>query len=278
WQAEAGYRGLTAADQVHLRLHVLTACDDVALAAGQPPQNRPGNPKRIDYALLHRKGPELTSTFVTVIEPYRATPFIKSVQRLPANDDQVGLRIELADGTVDRVWFNPSGTVAMQSPEGDFLSNGLGFVRDVAGVPQAAVLIDGRKLVHGPVCLSSPAALHGQVVAMNQGLAGGGWLRVNTRLPTDGSLNGRLLIIANHGDRDAAYLIQGIESDGDGSRIDCGPITFVRGFLGPHVLVRGNLLPLDYDHGYEFDFEPGDAFTIPLDTVWSAGPSRRPSG
>ena len=272
WAAEPGYRGSTQGEGMHLRLHALTPCEDVALAAGDPPQDRDDNPRRIDYALLHRTGTELESTFVTVIEPYRRSPFIKSVQRLPAaSDGQVALRIELSNGMVDHVWFNPAESSAPLSAHDEGVSSGIGYVRESGGVPVAAALVNGRELVRGSVHLTSPGALRGRVVRMNRELTGGGWLCVDTRLPTDGSLTGHLLIVANNGERDAAYLIHGVAQEGGLTRIDCGPIAFVHGYRGPRATVRSERLPVDYGGGYEFDFEPGAAFTIPLGTAWNVG-------
>ena len=70
WKAQDGYRGVTAEDNTHLRYHCLTEVADVALGDGEPPQNKPGNPRWLRYLLAHRSGEELQSTFAGVIEPY----------------------------------------------------------------------------------------------------------------------------------------------------------------------------------------------------------------
>jgi len=272
WAAAPGYRGLTQGNGVHVRLHVLTPCADVALAAGDPPQDRDENPRRLDYALLHRTGTDLDSTFVTVIEPYRRSPIIKSVQRLPTDrDGEVALRVELTNGMTDRVWVKPTGPSTPLVTPKEGISSGIGFVRESGGVPVVAALVDGGELVRGSVHLTSPGVLGGRVVRMNRELTGGGWLDVDARLPTDGSLTGRLLLIANDRERDAAYVIQGVRQEGALTRIDCGPIAFVRGYRGSRAVVRTERVPASYDQGYEFDFEPGAAFTIPLGTAWTAG-------
>ncbi|MGD9498842.1 MAG: heparinase II/III family protein, partial [Armatimonadota bacterium] len=67
WHVPDGYRGASAADQIHLRYHHLSPADEVVLAHGDPPQNKPGNPRRLRYALARRfgaqaqEGAELTS-------------------------------------------------------------------------------------------------------------------------------------------------------------------------------------------------------------------------
>src|SRR5262249_33507868 len=45
WKLEPGYREATKRDNVHLRAHFLTQCNDVALADADPPQNKPFNPR-----------------------------------------------------------------------------------------------------------------------------------------------------------------------------------------------------------------------------------------
>ena len=101
WKAEAGYRGLTENDDIHLRMYALSQSQDVALADGDPPQNKPGNPKKLGYVLMHRAAPDLNSTFVSVIEPYKQNPFIKSVKRLDdGKGTEVAIQVELADGTI----------------------------------------------------------------------------------------------------------------------------------------------------------------------------------
>ncbi|MCX6954541.1 MAG: heparinase II/III family protein [Verrucomicrobia bacterium] len=272
WKMSAGRRGLQPSDGVHLRLHVLAPCDDLALAQGDPPQNKPGNPRRLDYVLLHRAGPELESTFISVLEPYRDRPTVKSVSRLAAEGARaVALRVELADGTVDRILFNPSGDAPLKVDGGVSLTGELGYVRESAGKPATATLVHGRELTHPSGRLTSAGEITGRVVAMNRELAGGGWLIVDAVLPTDGSLVGQPILIASGGERDACYLIRGVSRDGGGSKIDCGPITFAQGYRGPKAFLRGARLPTDYTQGYVYDFEPGDRFKIPLLSRWTEG-------
>ncbi|NSW91636.1 MAG: heparinase II/III family protein [Firmicutes bacterium] len=64
---------------VHLKLTMLTELDDVALADGKPPQNKPGNPHSLRYMIAHRKGEELETLFAAVIEPYKNKSSIVNV-------------------------------------------------------------------------------------------------------------------------------------------------------------------------------------------------------
>ena len=71
-----------------------------ALADADPPQNKAGNPRRLGYALLHRKssGDELSSTFASVIEPYRKQPFIP--RKLPRTRGRVEARRSMREAWV----------------------------------------------------------------------------------------------------------------------------------------------------------------------------------
>lgn len=261
WAAEPGKRGAKPGDDVHLRWHVSTECADVALADAEPPRNKPDNPKRLRYALLHREGQDLTSVFASVLEPYRKTPFLKSVRRLKTGDAGeacAALRVEHADGTVDYVISSATtGTVELE--EGLRLTGAAAFVRRDARGPVRAVLIRGTELSLGDLTVVSEAPDYtGTVVAMDKDLEGEGELWVDTPLPTDGSLTGENIMIENDRQRSACYEIRRVTREGDRTRISCGPVSFVRGLKDPR----------DVSKGYVLDFEEGARFSIPRHVVW----------
>lgn len=269
WKAEQGYRGLKG--DVHLRLHALTPVDDVALADGDPPQNKPGNPRRLGYALLHRAGKGLSSTFVSVIEPYQDKPVIRSVKRVDGGGPdarQVALRIELADGSVDHILYDAAGR-GIGSVDGIRFAGKVGMVRETGGKVAKAVLVQGSELAYKDAKVTATPAHTGKVAKMNRELSGDGWIVVDAELPTDGSLVGQQLMVETKTDRDASYTITKVERDGDGrTRISCGPVSFVRGYAGPTHEIRGQVLPRSYDKGFAYDFEEGAAFTIPTHAEW----------
>ncbi|MGV3502856.1 MAG: heparinase II/III domain-containing protein [Adhaeribacter sp.] len=269
WQAEAGYRGLTDQDGVHLRLHSLTPAAEVAMADGDPPQNKAGNPRTLPYLLQRRSGANLQSTFVSVIEPYRHQPFIRSVERVDdGKGEGVALRIERQDGRVDHVVYHPSGQQAVRLPQGGEMSGKVAFLQETGGQVSKALLIDGRDLRHGKLKLKGPGAITGKVVKMNKEVAGGGWILVDTPLPLDGSLTGEQILISPGGERDATYTIRSVERQGELTKVYCGPISFVRGYKGGEIMVRGAKVPKDYTGGYLYDFEEGAAFRISTHSAW----------
>ena len=86
---------------VALRAH-LVGGDETVLVADGIPQRREGWPESVKFLFRRRVGEDLESVFVTVFEPYRDTPFIRSVKALPVDpgrDLPVGLEIDLGGRT-----------------------------------------------------------------------------------------------------------------------------------------------------------------------------------
>ncbi|MFT3789378.1 MAG: heparinase II/III family protein [Tepidisphaeraceae bacterium] len=257
WKAQPGYRNVKEGDDIHVRYHALTQVNDVALANGKPPQTKGGNPKTLPYLLLHRKGNDLGSTFVSVIEPYKTAPIIKSVARPVLGDKPVSLRVELADGTTDLF-------IIQDTDQPDRIS----MMRMQAGKITSAIVINGSSFPTPDVKIQSTPAYTGKVLKMNRDLAGGGWMIVDAKLPE--SVVGEHIMIDSNTDRNPCYKIEKAEKIEGGTRIDCGPISFVQKYLGPTITIRSQVVPKDYTGGFSYDFEEGDTFRIPMHAVWSA--------
>ena len=230
WRGEDG--------KANLRFHGLTACNDVALADADPPQNKPGNPRRLGYSLLHRAAEgELSSRFLGVIEPYHGEPFVRSARRVEGEyAEAIALRVELVDGTVDQIILEDDGEIT--------------HVRQIAGEASRTTRIT--------------RGMTGTVAKMNRELNGGGWMWLKGSVPAGVELAGQYIHIDNDNERDATYLIHSAERDGGLVKIYCGPISFVRGYAGPTASIRGRPLPRSYEHGFLYDFEEGAPFHIPL--------------
>ena len=271
WKTENGYRGITDKDDIHLRMYAMTASNDVALADGDPPQNKPGNPQRLGYMLMHRSGKDLNSTFVSVFEPYRNRPFIKSVQRMDeGSEEQVIIKVEKMNGNIDYLLYNPSSQHMIRLPNGIAMGGTIGFLQEKNNKVNKGILINGASLNYGKMELKSTGTITGKVVEMNKKLDGKGWLLVDSKLPVNSSLIGEQIIIETTGDRDASYTIHNIQKEGKLTRIFCGPISFVRGFKGGDMVVRTATVPKSYTEGYLYDFEEGASFKIASRAVWNA--------
>lgn len=263
WKAAEGYRGITDKDDIHLRMHAMTSCNDVALADGDPPQNKPGNPKTLNYMLMHRSGTDLNSTFISVLEPYRGKPFIKSVQRLENGDGEaIVIKVEKTDGRTDYLLYNPSSKNEVKLPNGLAMNGTIGFIEEKDNKANKGILINGSSLTYGKMKLRSGGAIEGKIVQMDKGFSGEGWLLVDAKQPIDNSSIGKQIIIETAGERDASYRVHDIKKEGKLTRIFCGPVTFVSkiksGDAGKNVPVQK----------YIYDFEEGASFKIAAHVTW----------
>lgn len=91
--------------QTHFRATLLPQHETpVFTADGQPPQNVPGNPKSLKYVIARNRAAAdqpLATTFVAVLQPYVASPFIRSVKMVPGSpsgDEPIILEIEHTNG------------------------------------------------------------------------------------------------------------------------------------------------------------------------------------
>lgn len=268
WSVQLDYRGGPSSDPVHLRLHGFPEGGEVIMARGKPPQNRPGNPLSLEYVLQRRTGSRLRSTFVSVVEPYAGRPFLTSAQRIAAHDpESVVLKLVYASGEIDYVIVAGTGGVRVEE-QGIVCSGRFGHIRLKEGRVTQLTQVDGTRLAALGTSVESPGAWTGRVVQRNEALTGGGWLVVDTLPPEGQELVGRILHIQSDSERDASYIIRGVQPHALGSRIDCGPISFVRGYDAPTITLRGQELPARYDHGYVYDFSVDATFRVPLVTAW----------
>lgn len=100
WKARDTWKVLGKPRNIRLRVNVLSPPGEVILAHGDPPQNKPGNPRRLEYLLLPHQGD--SSTYVTVIEPCEGRRSISKIERLD-DGDCVTVRVTLASGRVDYI-------------------------------------------------------------------------------------------------------------------------------------------------------------------------------
>ncbi|RKN85766.1 carbohydrate binding domain-containing protein [Paenibacillus ginsengarvi] len=110
WKAVDTWKVLSSSN-IHLRLTMLGPIDDVALADGVPPQNKPGNPETLRYFIAHRSGTNLDSLFTSVLEPYKDSRTIASIEpavvkaggTVVSGNDVKAVKVTLANGRVDYI-------------------------------------------------------------------------------------------------------------------------------------------------------------------------------
>lgn len=263
WKVDKNYRPDPAFGDrdTHLKLHALNSANDVTIAQGDPPNNKPGNPATLDYILTHRAGNDLRSDFINVLEPYSGHPFIKSTQKKIINDGDV-LIIEIIkyNGTTDYIIKNNSGKPVSTKE--------LSFDGDIAYMQTAknklvkATLLNTASLRFKGFNLKGRAAVSGKVITMSKEVKGDGWILIDQPIANKEDVQGQYIIIKNNKDRDAAYLIHNTALQGTHTKLYCGPVHFIRGYKGAKGMIRKSLVPERYDLGFEYDFEEGDAFEI----------------
>ncbi|WP_216843438.1 heparinase II/III domain-containing protein [Phytoactinopolyspora alkaliphila] len=265
-----------APDDLHLRLHALHDADDVALADGIPPRNKPGNPKSLRYLISHRhSSDELASQFVSVLEPYAGAPNIDAVQRVEAvaidgevaGHEVVALKVELSGGRVDYVVscarpevklrvdsrFTFRGSFGVCSWRGDAVTYGFTHGADeMAGVNA----LSGR-----------PAALVGTLADFTAELSDTNHLTVKLENLAElhgnyaKALTGADIYVENDGERNAVYRVESVgPRTGNELVLEIGDATLIRTYLDPD----------DVDRGYRYDVAKGARVRIPLTREWTA--------
>ncbi|HZT43796.1 MAG TPA: heparinase II/III family protein [Chthonomonadaceae bacterium] len=254
YRAEDGRGRIAPGHEPHLRLHLLTALQEAAIADGDPPQNRQGAPRRLKYLLLTRRGVALESVFVTVLEPYDREPFLRSARLVPAHSDTPGadpvaVEIVTADGRVDTLLTLDTGGICAAEEmrmEGKF-----GFLARREGAVELAKLMGGTRL-EGPDFLltAATAAYSGVIKDVLFSDPADQRLRLSAPPPPPARRLERLLLVANDGVQDATYTVTGWPRPNVAS-------------LGATSLVRGFKDKMDPAQGYHLNVNPGDAYTIP---------------
>lgn len=100
WKVVDTWHCLKEPKDVRLRINLISPPGEVILAHGDPPRNKPGNPRNLWYLLSHHASGE--STFVSVIEPYSGARPISKIERKD-DGDTVTLTITTASGRVDTI-------------------------------------------------------------------------------------------------------------------------------------------------------------------------------
>ncbi len=258
FECMGGYRA--AKGDERLSMFFCTELSDVALAWGEPPQNKPGNPRRLPYVLARRRGDEgLESTFVAVYDPWRQGDgrHVTEVERLEVKGGEaaraVALRVRLADGRED--WIGLCAEPSAQCAAGPLRWRGrVAFVRVEDGQPAAAALVEGTILRFGRLRISlARAAAEGRVVKFDKDTRGNAYLWVDAPLLPADSFVGEEIYVAGRQDANPAYEIWGIARQGRIWRVDCGPVDFVHGLRDVH----------DYEAGFVYAIEAGQAVRVP---------------
>ncbi|MEW6358866.1 MAG: heparinase II/III family protein [Planctomycetota bacterium] len=245
----------------HLRLTVLTETNEVALAHGDPPQNKGGNPRNLDYAILTRTGENLESLYITVVEPYNASPIIESARTLEIKskptDQMVGaVEVKLVNGRTD-IFLCCESPGRVELANGIVMNGAFGMVSLRNDKVEFARLIAGTELRCKDLVLECPAAeITGKVVSMDTTDPNDNRVVVTLDGEASDALVGKLIVFENDREQDAAYLIRRIQPKGANFEISTGDSTLIRGYADRD----------DFTKGYILNVREGDALRIPMST------------
>jgi hypothetical protein len=256
WEIVEPRRTMPDGWEAHLRVHTVSSVDEVALCDGIPPRFK-GNPERLRYMLRSRFGSNLTSQFISVLEPYGKTPFVKAVRplvdRADADSFEAAVEITLADGRRDVVLVreNPGEMAA-----GGVSMNGrVGLCRFAGETVALQALICGRSIAVDGRSLELPAeGVRGRLSGWETSDSGHTLLHLDTPLP-DANLEGAYVLVQNSERSDASYRIEEVI---DSNTVSIGSVSLIERYVDPK----------DYGKGMVTTVARGDPFLIPLSAVW----------
>jgi len=161
WQAD-----WLCADDLHLRLHLLTSVQQVVRFGGQGERSREMLGRVVTYLLAVREGVDgapVVSTFCSVLEPYAGAPVLDSVERLPLAGNEAAVVLRHGQDAYTVLSF-PDGR---ERVVGDIRCVArAAVVARRAGETRSLLLMDGTRLQAGGVGISLPAAAtEGRVIA-----------------------------------------------------------------------------------------------------------------
>ncbi|GAA3406306.1 heparinase II/III family protein [Paenibacillus hodogayensis] len=265
WNVFGG--GAAVETDVHVRLTMLTDAAEAALADGIPPQNKPGNPQKLRYLIVHRHGEGLDSLFASVIEPYKGSRFVTSITAAAVRRDGVlvtgseaaAVKVTLKSGRTDYVVSALDPDIAYTVDDRLHFQGCFGVYAEREGTRDFVYVHDGR--LFAPLTDSVPheaaGAVEGTVVDFTRTLTSHNELLVQTAGESfdPAELTGKTVFVENDGQRNAVYRIVGAAALGDGRfRLDIGDSTLIRAFADER----------DFAKGYLYDIEAGAALRIPL--------------
>jgi hypothetical protein len=255
WTIEDIHSRVGKGSELHLRLHALTPCDEVALATGDPPRKK----QQLRYVIQSRLGDARQSQFVNVLEPYDKTPFIKQVRSLKVEHaaeptSVAAVAVDLTDGRTD-VLITCERPIEV-TVEGGITFNGtFGFIRLVNGGIELMRMCGGTLLTHGDTELTATQAVwRGTVLRVDTANPDDNRVVLDPPLSQDAGLTGRTIHFLNDLPMDTSYEIKTVTPDG----ISTGDITIVRGFKEPK----------EFAAGHTYLVNPGDEYVVPSIAGW----------
>lgn len=255
---------------VHVKFTFLTEVEELVLAQGVPPRNKPGNPKYLDYIYAYNRDEnEAESLFVSVIEPYAGESKIESIERIPVYDENgkeldkngfAAVKITLKNGRVDTVIYCSDKDISV---EADSVNGFRGFmcIRTENGDGSVSIKTFDATSLFGE---AKTGCYEGKIADFTRTLSDKNHIDVTFDTDADIScLCGKIIHIPlpeNTGNGfygyNAVFNILSAEKLENGNvRLDIGDITTIRCYRDS---AKKDMTPVYY-------FKEGDSFRIPLD-------------
>ena len=259
-------------DDVHLSLTMLTDVDELALADGIPPQNKPGNPKSLRYMLAKRKGKNLDSNFVSVIEPYVSERTVKSIKevnmkadgRPVRSNDAKAVKVMLKNGRTDYIVYSTDGD-AVYTVDDKFEFQGFfGVYTEENGVQTGGYLCDAGLI--GSYSNESPKELTGTITDFTKELSTENEITVKMDLQgiSPCKLTGKFIYVAKQGTFNGSYRIDGVKTvQGDLVTLDIGDITLINQYADASHMEKG----------FVYNIAEGQKAVIPLSSEGALPPA-----
>ncbi|MDF2716994.1 MAG: bacterial Ig-like protein, partial [Paenibacillus sp.] len=263
WAVEDTWEVLSQPEDIHLRLTMLNDNDEVALADGVPSRTEIGNPESLKYMIAKRTGTNLESTFTSVIEPYKDTRFVSSIENAVAKAggavasdmDVRAVKVTLSNGRVDYIVsaLDPETTYTIDDKlqfKGSF-----GVYSEMNGQRVYSYVNDGTilGLAGSPEIDEDFGSLSGTVADFTKSLQVDNEIVVNMDLqgnPASDLVN-RMIYVENDGLRNAVYTIKAVTDLGDGQySLDIGDTTLIRSYLDDD----------DFNAGFVYNLAAGAEF------------------
>ena len=257
----------------NLRVTMLGSYSDAAVAQGDPPQNKPGNPRRLDYLLTRRPGGE--SLFTSILEPFAKERTIKTIRRLSVTHkgaavpewEAIAIEVALQNGRKDTI------ICSLESNREYQLENGLSF-KGFFGLTSMSSKGAKVQYAHDGTWLQNDGSkqeskseaerLVGKIAGFTTGWSLDNRLELqfeNMASFDVKKLVGTTVYVDNHSVtpsnsaavRNAAYTIKSvIKQEGSHVVVSLGNTTFIQQQIGDRFI---------------YDIQAGQSFVIPLSQV-----------
>lgn len=254
---------------LYLKLSMFSEVSDISLADGIPSQNRPGNPKSLRYLLARRRGKDLNSLFVSVIEPHEGISKIKSLEKISMeptdgctfnSEDCAALKIVLKSGRTDYIMCSLDPEREYLVEESILFKGFYAMVSVEKDGKTTAFLCEGeRLLLEGKPLISAVSKMEGIVLdfTRNLSLENEIIVRVKGNPDVDKFVNRHIYIKNDYGNNPVYKIIDATGLSDDTYALNIGNTTLISRLKNPRSA----------EEGFIFDIGKYDTFEIPMSTV-----------